>query len=770
MQFLSDPIFASRYIRKLPNGLSRVLFFIDGIHCGACVWLLERLPELCPGIATASVNLSLSLLTVDYNEAQIELPAIAAQIKAFGYTPHPLQPDERRDTHSAGERLTLLRLGVAAVGAMNTMLFAVSLYQGWFSGMEAGVVRFFTAVSFLLSLPVVLFSAMPLYRSAFAGLRRGILHIDLPLSVAIVFGFTISTVNTLLGKSEVYFDTVTMLVFLLLAARYLQQRGLSASAAHLSLLGSLAPLAATRIEETGDTEIYIERIMRGDLLRVAPGERIPVDGVVRRGESAVDQSLLTGESQWRRVVSGSAVFGGTVNCESGIEVEASETLSSSRIGKLIAELERIPVARSRLADLSDRLAKQFAFAVLMLALFGGAFWFVAAGSAKALSVVLALLVVSCPCALGLAAPLATCAAIRSAARSGIFLKDAAILDRLRDLKFVAFDKTGVLTEDTVRVSKVFMFRAGRFDSLAPEAAREELREEALFAIAALESGNRHPVGRALSAFTKMRTDATCGIASIEDRTAVLGKGVCARVHGVEWKIGSESFFQDSGISVPRLPAPETKLATTVILGRDGVFVAAFRLESPLRQGIKEVVEQIQARGLEVYVISGDTEVPTKACGSALGINEQHILWERSPLEKADIVRELQNRGPVMMIGDGANDSAALQLASIGIAVGAAPDVALESASVSMSPFSANQITALFEGAERCNSIIRINFGISSIYNALGAAFALAGRMNPMVAAILMPASSLTVVFTTLKLTRIGIRTQKSRAGRHRSGE
>lgn len=715
-----DPAFAERFVR--PAGASReVELHLDGVHCTACVWVMDQLPRVVPGVEASRLDFGRQRLWLRWDPARATLGGIAGFLHGIGYASRPLGAEADAARRRA-DRSELIRLGAMLAVAGNVMLLSFALYAGAFAGMEARFVRFFEGLSLLLAIPAVTYGAWPFYRGALAGLRLRVAHIDLPISLGIAASFTASAINTLRGAGEVYFDSVTALVALLLIGRFIQHRGQRAAMNRAELLSALTPDVVRRMRPDGAAErIGIADVAPGDVLRVEASETLPADGVVLRGGGHVDQRLLTGEARPVALRAGDRVFAGTGCVGGAVEVQVSAVGAESRLGRLVELIDRADGRRAPIVRLADRLSGWFVAAVLALATAGGVAWAFLDPS-RAFDVVVALLVVSCPCALGMATPVALAVARRRAATAGVVLRSTAAIERLAGVERVWFDKTGTLTEGRMAVVGAWL--------------PAELRP----AVCALERRSEHPVARAIAAWAAAdepaiaREDA--GLRAVSETA---GRGIAGTL-GDGRRLSLGAARGDAGAFEPRVAEALARGQTPVLVKLDGRPVGALALGDTLRPGAAEAIARLRAAGVEVGILSGDHPAVVRAAAEALGIDPARALGGRSPEDKAATVAD-----GAAMVGDGFNDAPALRAAGVGIAVHGGAEVALQVADVYLSRPDPAAVADAVEGARRAMRVVRRGLGVSLVYNAVFAHLALMGLISPLAAAILMPASSISVI-------------------------
>lgn len=739
-QELDDPAFHERHVARgeaSPSGSgARVTLYLEGTHCAACVWLVERLPRLCPGVQSARLDLSRGLAHVQWDPDQVALSAIAQTLDRLGYRVHPYRIGEEASRRRAEDRAALVRLAVAGALAGNVMLISFATYGGIWHGMEPALMALFRWVAFALSLVSVFGPGRTFLRGALSSLESRVPHVDLPVSLALLAGVGGGLVNTLRGVGEVYFDTVTVLVFLLLIGRWLQGRQRRRAAETSELLTALAPSSARRLEASGPRLVPLEALSAGDRVEVLSGEGIPADGVVVEGQGSVDRSLLTGESRPVAVSAegeGDPVHAGAI-CRGGrLVIRVSAAGEETRLAAILRQVDALSANKAPVVAWANRVAGLFVLAVLTLALltFLGWSW---AAPALALDHALALLIVTCPCALGLATPLAVDAALARAARLGAIVKGGDVLQRLAGQAsaplgpLALLDKTGTLSE-------------GRFSLASWEVAEGEDAAALQARVLSLEASSAHPIAEGFRA--------AWGEAEGEGLEVgeLTGGGLEAEVAGQRWRVGSPAALAALGIEVPAAAVAELVRAgrTPVAVARGEEWVGLAGLGDELRQEAPGAVRALQDAGWRVELLSGDHAQVVEAVGSQLGVAAAR--GGATPEDKAARVEEARaaGYGPILMVGDGVNDAAALAAADVGVGVRGGSVAALEAADVYLSEPGVGALSALNTLSHDTLSRIRLNLGMSLGYNVLAAALAAAGLIDPIVAAILMPLSSLGVV-------------------------
>lgn len=747
-----DPAFARLYVRQRPDGMCVTELFLEGVHCAACLWLVERLPRVVPGLIESRLDFRRALVHITWDPSRTTLARAASALDRLGYAPHPARATGPRTARRRDERRQLVRLGVAGACAGNVMLLALAMYSGLLDRMEPAHLALFRWTSLALSVVAVAWPGAVFWRGAIAALRTRTMHLDVPIALGLVVGALWGAVNTIRGSGDVYFDSISVLVFALLLGRYVQQRQQRFSADAVELLFALTPSVANLVEAIDDPTpraVPIEAVAKGDLVLVRAGESIPADGTVVSGASTVDRSLLTGESAPASVAVGAAVPAGAMNVSAPIVLRVAATGEETRVGRLMRLVEDAAQHRAPLVRAADRLAGWFAIIALLLAGVTAAAWW-HAGPALAIERAVALLIVTCPCGLGLATPLAITVAIGRAARQGILIKGGEALERLAtatsrsaksDLSrgVVLLDKTGTITEGRLCVAAI----AGDHDALALAAAAERHATHPAADAIRRAAGERTHAGE--------RSPDDCVVL---DEHHVAGAGVSAIVDGLRVVVGSPIF-------VSRVAAPPARLAgslrrfaalglTPVVIAVDGTVRAVVALGDTIRPDAAMAIDRIRQLGWSAAILSGDDPRVVDCVGDALGIAPEDRRGAQTPEDKLDVVRASVALRPTIMVGDGVNDAAALSAATVGVAVHGGAEASLAAADVHLGVPGLGSIADLLDGARRTIRVVRINLAVSLGYNVVAAGLCMIGWISPLLAAILMPASSLTVVALSMR--------------------
>jgi Cu2+-exporting ATPase len=717
---LDHEAFRALHVRRRADGLDETRLVLEGVHCPSCLWLVERAPQAVVGMAGAELDLARSLVRVWWDPARTRLSTIARFLDTLGYRPHPFRGGRADGVRRSEDRAMLTRLGVAGALAANTMLAALALYSGWFSGMELGWSRVFRALSLVLAGIALFGPGRVFWRGAWSSIQARALHMDVPVTVALFAAFTRGLVNTLTDRGPVYFDGVAMLVFLLLVGRFLQLRAARTAADAAELLYGLTP-ATARVCEAGATRMLpSEALLPGMLVEVRHGETVPADGIADSDGAVLDLSLLTGESRPREIARADDVWAGTVNRGRTLVLRVERAGEETRLGRILQDVATGASRRAPLVRAADRLAARFVVVVLALAFVTWALW-LSRDPASALDHAIALLIITCPCALALATPLAVTVAIGRAARAGILVKGGDALEALATPGTLVLDKTGTLSE-------------GR-PALVEWQGPHELQPWIL----ALERHATHPVADAFA-------EAWHGLPRVEARDVhvVLGSGVEGSVEGHRVTVGSPRWVAARSQRVPSIRTVDARLSP-VDIAVDGHVVAHAGFGDRTRPEASSTLARLRGAGWRLRLLSGDEASVVRATGGALGFAMADCAGGASPESKRLEIERLERDGRVVMVGDGINDAAAIARASVGVGVRGGAEACLAAADVYLARPGLEALVDLTEGARRTLATIRRGLAMSLAWNVVGAALAMAGLVSPLVAAVSMPLSSISVI-------------------------
>lgn len=711
------------------NKVREASLMLEGIVCSACVWLNEKHVNALPGVIEFYINYSTQRARLKWDDSQIHLSDVLKSISEIGYIAHPYNPDHQEQIHRKERQQSLRRLFVAGIGMMQVMTYAVALYAGAYQDMDHATKMLFWWVSLLIATPVVFYAAQPFFLSAWRDLKSKHLGMDVPVSLAIGGAFTASVWATITQQGEVYFDSVSMFTFFLLAGRYLEMGTRQRAGQAAEELMRLLPTFALRRIGSSEEMIPVSDIMVGDELVIKPGDIVPVDGVVIEGSSSVDESLLTGESKALRCMTGDMLVGGSVNVESPLIVSVKKVGDETVHASIVRLLDRAQTEKPKIARIADRIAGWFVVVLLIIAT-TVAWWWWQHAPEDAFWIVLATLVVTCPCALSLATPAAIAAATSTLTRLGVLTTRGHALETLSQVDQIIFDKTGTLTEGELRLEQIKVF--------------QNTDEKSCLAIAAaLESWSEHPIAKVLSSNKFFQAS---------NVTAIAGKGIEGIVDNKLYRIGNHQFVAEFCANNNELVQENTN-HTLVYLGDEQNILAVFILSDSIREGAQEALLAISKLGIDIHLLSGDDDTIVTVVAQKLGIT--HHKASMLPEDKLKYVQDLQAQGHVVaMVGDGVNDAPVLAGAQVSLAMGGGTQLAHASADMILLSEQLLHLPESIYMARRTLGIIRQNLLWAVLYNVAAIPLAASGFILPWMAALGMSASSLLVVLNALRLKKL----------------
>nr|VFK62011.1 MAG: Cu2+-exporting ATPase [Candidatus Kentron sp. UNK]VFK70336.1 MAG: Cu2+-exporting ATPase [Candidatus Kentron sp. UNK] len=730
---------------------------VDGIHCAACVWLIEHSLARTKGVGYASCNLTTRRLSVKWRNEEIHLSDIMRRLGDIGYATAPFDPEAAENRLQRENRNLLFRMAFAGFAMMNLLWISVALY----SGADQGEFRtLFHWVGFALATPTLLYSGLPFFRSAFTGLRHRHLGMDLPIAIGAGITYLYSVYVTIAQPStgEVYYDTVVNFLFVILVGRYLEAISKRRAVSATQRLLDLQPRAATVMRNNDWRLVSVRALASDEVVLVKPGERIPVDGIVVNGTGTVDESMLTGEFEPVAKGENDTVSAGTMNIHGALEVRISHLMGDTALGRIIRLVASAESSKASIQRLSDRIVPWFVFTTLFLAL-GTFLWWMDTGIEMALMSATAVLIITCPCAFGLATPMAIAVAAGIGARHGILIKNGGVLETLSGINHFVFDKTGTLTHGRMTLTSLHTETSSwvRDDSIAEESGCPRVLQPILARLVAVERYSNHPLASAIVACAEEISDSDRRF-SVTDFSYHPGFGIQATVDDAIVLIGTERWLEHNRVILsPALQAYAGKLENRgticlryAIAGKD---IALIGIEDRLREDAQDIVDSLHRHDIEMTLLSGDRLPIAQAVAEQLG--EMAVIAEVRPEDKSQVISRLQSEGQrVAMIGDGINDAPALVRADVGIALGSGTDVSMESADIVLMRNKLNDVPMAATLARRTLRTIRQNIGISILYNIIMVPLAMAAIVTPLLAAISMPISSLLVIGNAARIRRI----------------
>ena len=743
-QSFAQPEVAAQFVRDEGSGLQSCILLIDGVRCAACAWLIDRMLRHLPGIVEVNVNAATTRARIVWRSDECTLPTVLRTLANLGYRPHPLDATVLQQQVQDERRSALKRLGVAGLGMMQVMMYVLPLYVREQTRMDAEVETFLRVISLLLTTPVLFYAGWPFMSNALRALRNRSIDMDVPVALALVLAYGASVYNTLTRQGEVYFDSVTMFIFFLALGRYVEMTVRHRTGSITDALARLQPKLAHRVvqDASGERheEVPLQALRVGDEVLVRVGEAIPADGRINAGYSTIDESLLTGESLPVSRRSGDTVLAGTVNVEAPLRVQLTATGAATVLSGVMTLLERAQADKPQLALLADRIARQFLNSLLVFTAIVGAAWYWIDPS-RAFEAVLAVLVVTCPCALSLATPAVIAAATTALAKRGVLATRADAIERLAQVRHMVFDKTGTLTLGQIAIART--------------QCMAELDTERCHAVAAaLEQAADHPIAQAF----RRANETTAGLQAGELHV-VPGAGVSGVVEGVQYRLGTPTFvaglrgddsFQQCDDAV-------------IVLGDARSELARFEVCDPLRADASGGVQQLRDLGISSSILSGDALNPVRNVANECGITQYQS--RQTPADKLKALQTMKQQRTVAMVGDGINDAPVLSAANVSIAMGGGTALAQATADVVLMNNSLQALPQAVLLARRAQRIMHQNLIWAAVYNLAAVPLAAVGMIPPWLAAVGMSASSVLVVLNATRVMRATTRNSPATANK-----
>ncbi|MDH5543827.1 MAG: heavy metal translocating P-type ATPase [Nitrospinota bacterium] len=723
------------------SDLREVTLLVEGIHCAACVWLIERALDKSDGTVSSQVNLAAKKLRVRWDNNRIKLSEIIRAVGSFGYSAIPYSVSTARENSEKVRRQNLFRIGFAGFAAMNMMWISIALW----TGADMGEYRdFFRILGLFIALPTLLYSGYPFLKGSLLGIRSFYLTMDLPIAIGAIATFLYSAYITLFApeSGEVYFDTMVFFLFVIHIGRYMETSSRARASDSTERLLELQPKVATILNNNSEFCVHVKSVNKGDIMLIKPGERIPLDGEVIEGASELDESIVTGESAPVKKFPGSLLVAGSINGNGSLTAKVINTLSENTLTKMALLIDKAQTSKAPTQQTAEKVVPWFIFMTLTLAAGTFLFWY-DAGFEKALLTATSVLIITCPCALGLATPMAVSAATGLGSRIGILVKNGASLETVSRANRVVFDKTGALTEGKMSLIEIIPLSISR--------------KELLEITASIESRSEHSIAKAIVTVAE-KENLKIDISGVSSFSAQPGFGISGELNKSKIIVGSKEWMVKNGVSLENINSNEhySKGRTVIFCAIDGKIAGIFILGDPLRNGAQEAMSFLKEKNIPVTLLTGDSREAAEYTVKELGFSrpdDLEIMSEMKPEEKFSVIESYQrNKGEtVIMIGDGVNDAPALVKADVGIAVGTGADVSIHSADIVLTGISLANLKRTVILSHLTLGIIRQNIAISIAYNIMFIPMAFMGLITPVFAAFAMPISSLTVIANALRI-------------------
>jgi Cu2+-exporting ATPase len=721
-----DPGYLQKFIIAGAEG-AEISLIIDGIRCASCIWLIEKFLQKIPGVLAARVNFATHRLLLKFNPQQVEISKLCRQLTLLGYKPRPYSQDEVRRAMAQERHSLLLRFGTAVFLAMQLMGFSIALYAGYFKGISPQTRLLLQVLAALVTTPIVFYSGFPFLRGAWFSLRNLTPNMDLLIALGSLTAYCYSLFALFSGR-EVYFDTAGMIVTLILAGRLFESSARQRASAGLDRLLQLIPANTTRLTAEGREQVDSRMLELDDLIQISPGDRFPVDGVIVAGSSEVDEATVNGEPLPSFRQTGDSVLAGTQNLNGNLTLRVTAKATDSFIARIGQLIEQTQTRKAPIQNLADRISAIFIPLVLLIALLTFCYW---GADQQALLHAITVLVVACPCALGLATPAAVMVAAGRAAEAGVLFRGGDTIETASRIDLLAFDKTGTLTKGEPRVTAIHALTS----------------EDELLAIAAgLETGSRHPLALGIVQEAKKRQICYQPLSEIQQ---IPGKGLTTRVGNLF--AGTADFLREQGISIPEQRHDAS--ASVIHFAREGVYQGAITLQDVVRSEAQEALALLHRRGYASLLLSGDQPGSARKIAEMLNLDR----WQASltPEDKTREIERLMKAGrQVLMTGDGLNDAPALAAASLSCSLVGSSDIAMEQAQILLTRPNLLLIPWALKTARNTLTIIRQNLFWAFSYNLIAIPLAASGQLLPAYGAAAMALSSVGVLLNSLRLKKI----------------
>lgn len=715
---LDDEIVASKFIRFKDDNFTKVQFYIPQIHCSSCLWLLENLPIINENIYSSVVNFVNKEITISYNHHQISIKELVLLLEQLGYEPYISFENTTVQQSKSFNKKRIYKLGVAGFCFGNIMLFSFPEYFAFNGDIVEQFKNLFRGLNLLLSLPVVFYSATEFFTSAYKGLKNKYLNIDVPLSIAIILTFVRSIYEIAFNIGPGFFDTLSGIVFFMLLGRVIQDKTYQSLSFERDFK-SFFPLAVNKIVNNHIIPTTIDKIQVDDVIEIHHNELIPVDGICTIGKPTIDYSFVTGESMPVNLNIGDLIYAGGKQVDGKIQMLVVKTLNQSYLTELWNNSSDDSNKDTKYEDI---LSKYFTIVVLSIAALASLYWIFQGNYQKVFDVLTTILIIACPCALLLSASFTYGNVIRILGKHQFFVKNKLVIQNLAKVKSIVFDKTGTLTN----LNKMQV----NYNGLP-------LENNIKINISALVNQSNHPLSKAIKTYLKVEQ-----FPQIKHYKNTDGKGIEAWIDEQYYKIGSASFVK----------AQDQIQSTAVYISIDNQYIGRFEIQQNYRSGLQQLIQQLQDK-FQLAILSGDNNHEEQKLKKVFG-KTTAMYFNQMPIDKQNYITTLQQTEPALFIGDGLNDAGALKTASVGIAI---TDNTNNFTPASDAILQADKLPLLYQlikFSQQAQKVILGSFLISLIYNIIGISFAVQGKLSPIIAAIIMPISTVTIILFTFISTQI----------------
>jgi len=724
--------FKNKYIKTKENDLCEINLIIEGIHCSACIWLNEKVLHRTDGILEASINYTNNKAKIIWDPQSLKLSHIIQTIRSIGYNAYPYDPALQEERAVATRKTYYTRILVAVFGSMNIMWLAIAHYAGYFSGIEQSYKNILNMAQFILATPVLFYSGWIFFRGAYYGYKNNIVNMDTLVSSGALLAYTYSIYAMITQKGEVYFDSVVMIITFVLVGKYLEVLSKKQAVDTLDNIMGSTPTEVTIVNKGVKSLVSVENVLVGEHIELKPGERVVIDGSVLSGAASFDESSLTGENEPIYKQKGDTVLSGSLCLDSVIIYKANKDISSSLLTSIVNLLEISMSKKPRIEQLANIISGYFSTIILIISLLTFTGWYFFMGDfEQALIIGISVIVIACPCALGLATPMATLVGISMAAKRGILFKEAGFLESMAKSDILFLDKTGTITEGKPSVKHAHIQEG--FDASL---------------IYALVSASNHPISKGVVKYLSHYYKNLQKI-HLKNIQAIDARGLSGTYNKHTLLGGNSALLKERGITDIDVSSEHSLFFFTI----DNKVVAYFELSDKLKENAVQSIDAIKQMGVEIVMLTGDHEKSAQKVASQVGISQ--VYSKLLPQDKANIIDEYHKQGHVtVMVGDGINDAVALALSDIAIAMGNGADIAIDVSDVVLLDDKIESLHEAYTLSKRTYKGIQENLGFSLLYNVIAVPLAIMGFVNPLIAALSMSLSSLVVVGNSLRIKNL----------------
>lgn len=726
--------FKQQYIQE-KNGLSSVTLHLDNIHCASCIWVIEKVLGNVKGIKDVSVNFTTQKTKIIFDESQTSLESIINTLVRVGYPPTPLEKVNVENKQVERNKSLLLKMVIAAFATIGTMFLAEPFYLSYVQDLDQKSASILRYISLLISTPVFFYCVSPFFKGMITALKIRVFTMDSTIFIGAFLIYAYSFLSTVKGQGNIYYDCLNMFLLLILFGRLIEGLVQQKVFNKAGLILKNYPKQATIVKDEIEALVHIDEVKQGDIILVKPGEQIPVDGIIEFGKTSIDESLITGESKAVEKKEGDKVLGGSININGAIYFRVTRTGNSTTIEQIVKMVEDIGAKRTHLQSFADKTAHYFIIITLLIAslvYLSNVFL----NPEQAMLTAISVIIVTCPCALGLAMPSAISLATATGIKKGVLFKTSDSFEKLNSINHVVLDKTGTVTTGKLEVSSINVL--------------SDINENKLLEVAsAIERYSEHPLAWAIVSEAIKRN---VNLKKAHSFISYTGKGVSAVLDSKEYFIGSKLFLEEKGISIDEQLDYYNLTETIVYIADSNNLLGYILLKDDLKPNVLETINLLKDRGIKTTLLSGDKRNIAERVAKQIGVNQ--VISEVLPEDKALFIANLKKQGfKVAMVGDGINDAPAMAQSDIGIAIHSGNDLAGLTADIILLNEDFNSLNEAMKLSRTTYNFIKQNLLISLIYNIFAIPFAAFGLISPLIAAVLMPVSSLAVLSNSLRITR-----------------